>query len=895
MAHTSFVTWVDPPALTHPRVKYTAAQLATLQARCAAGGSHRAFFNSLTSYCNTRASDPVRYPNTNYVGVDPEYVAAFAFAYAMDNTYTTYRDKALSLCTYLTSVTPSSADDWRLQGVALAWVYDMIYAVIPAAQRTAIRNKILDIVRDCLVQSGGDYVYLPSNEHLWGHGVGFAPMCLTMLIAIYKDDATQDSEIEGYIDFFLDYLESGSDTGTIEILRYCGDIDGGHYKGLTDGYLNATFSWWVRVLPALKNSIQVNWIDTELWWRKLSYWLLWHWRGDRTSFRDGEGLCNFRFSQYAHMYLGMVQSHYAGTAHGQHIKWLIDEIAAVGDTSAWGPYGMDVIIYRDVSVTGVRPTVATANSGLWCRHFNRYGRLIIRADWSEGGFALAYFATKLFTGGHSQRDAGDIQLCYNATPLLIRLGSYSAVSSTTAVWKVVGSTTLTGHRYVFYGNIGSRSCVRIHSSTEYLTEAQGGNLLQSYRKLDNATSSTFGVTTNQSTVTPLNIGSQLWEKKEGEATAIARAQPSHLNALLSNPEWIKDGLADLQETVPPNDRLAYVAHDLTDWYWSGKCHKYVRHLLVIKHNRGTIPNWNHPVVIVYDDLDTELDMSLPNPAKTQVVQWQVSGTPTVVGTRATMTLDVARLHIVTLAPTIDYGVISQGRATGGTILMGERLQSPGLDFDKYDDDYANARGIRTQPHTIEVTAQTARKTQRFLTVLFPCTSTDATPPTATLIDEAEYIGATIGGVEFRIAKSGPPYSGFMGDAPEEPPPPPTGDAEKVRTLIATAQAVVAGGSVWDSGWQDVTAIYNTQVLLRLTNGTGITVAPSAVIEVAGTTSSPVSYQWRGVLMGKEQSNGVARFEVDLPPAIRYFRVRVTPATGGDVSVDAEFSGLTQIA
>lgn len=122
---------------------------------------------------------------------------------------------------------------------------------------------------------------------------------------------------------------------------------------------------------------------------------------------------------------------------------------------------------------------------------------------------------------------------------------------------------------------------------------------------------------------------------------------------------------------------------------------------------------------------------------------------------------------------------------------------------------------------------------------------------------------------------------------------------KSRTSIWSAQTLTAGAGNTSSSWIDVSAAFESQVDIQLTNGaTGPTIAAQVQVQVAndynaGSPTLPVSYG--GALVGSVTNSAVSQFSVAIPIGVAAIRLVAGSNTGQNVTVDADISRVTGIA
>ena len=176
-----------------------------------------------------------------------------------------------------------------------------------------------------------------------------------------------------------------------------------------------------------------------------------------------------------------------------------------------------------------------------------------------------------------------------------------------------------------------------------------------------------------------------------------------------------------------------------------------RHVLWVK--AGQIPGWNYPVILIFDDLSTHVDATAGKLTQRLFFQTQVSPT----GSAASFQIDRApeRCFFRILNPSVEWNTVN------GFKDLDAEVYAP-TDTDPYDDSIVGA-------YRIEINPASSGGTQLFLTVLFPCPDSESSPPSQTLINDGTWIGATIGGIDCKMAKADS-HSASVGDSGDTTPP-----------------------------------------------------------------------------------------------------------------------------
>lgn len=702
----------------HPRVGLTAANLATFQARIA--GSHSGYWSSLVSWCNGKLGEATSY----WAGKEPEYSVAFAFAYALDPTKTSFGTKARDIALYLANLSLPSETYRRHYSVAMALLLDWAWDRFSDSERTTVRTRIAAYI-DTLRNRN-------AVEFLWGHAHGNNSHAIAALPAILEDGSSAENTTwDSWLSDLLDCFDNGGNDCFFAGFRYFGDTDGGSHKGCGPAaYLRAS-EWFYKWAMMSATALGETW-TAEPWWIKTGHWYLWHWRGDRTFHRRGENLAYSQYHYDTQFHLWEI-ANAQNNDYGKACQWLAAEIGAVNNYAAWGPYHLHSILKHNTGRVATKPTIAN-QGGYEMKLFAAVGEACFRAGWETTDPSLVFSVPKTFTGGHSQRDAGAIWIA-RSKPLVVSHGRYDPNQVKT--YRVVGSPTDTGHRYSYYARSLAFSTIQIYDSDEVAE-----NVKESFQRLASQTSSRFGVW-NGSSVDVSNDGGQLWPKGFSDS----QYQPDDIGDVLAESEYQFD---TVREEVH-GTKYEYLVGDLTPWFYSAKVTKVRRHVLWVK--RGQIPGWNYPVALVFDDIVSHVDATAGK--YTQRILWQSQVQPT--GTSSAFQVDRSpdRIFFRVLTPTIER-VVKEGYLDHDSVVY---VATGGSSEDD------SVVGV----YRTEINPASSGTTQQFLTVVFPCADSESSPPSLSLILDASWIGATIGGVDCKMAL-GDTHSAVVGDSGDTTPP-----------------------------------------------------------------------------------------------------------------------------
>ena len=122
---------------------------------------------------------------------------------------------------------------------------------------------------------------------------------------------------------------------------------------------------------------------------------------------------------------------------------------------------------------------------------------------------------------------------------------------------------------------------------------------------------------------------------------------------------------------------------------------------------------------------------------------------------------------------------------------------------------------------------------------------------------------------------------------------------KARTSIWSGQTLTAGAGNTTSSVIDLSATFESQIDIKLTNGgTGPTVAAQVQVVVANNynAGSPTLLtNYGGALVGSTTNSAVSYFSVTIPIGVAAVELIAGSNTGQNVTVDADISSVTGIA
>lgn len=775
-------SWTPPVGGIHPRIWFTpnsgatayGPTIATLQARCASGGTHRAFYNEIVSFCNARLGSA--YPASYFATKDAEYLSAFAFVFVIDNTRTDCAAKARDIALSFAAESVVVSNNSRQKMIAMARVYDWLY------NWSGLSNANKVTLRNALGNTSGwidQYRGVSETDFLWGTDHGHSNAAWEALCAILEDSNLNggagnpsNTTWRGWMDTLFDTRVHSTNPNFFAGFRYFAASDtagqgGGSHKGFGPfGYWERNQEFYVRIFPALKTALNVTLGDTESWWVDSHAYDLWAHRGDNSKHRVGENVSSIKHSRWTQVHAIMRAKLFAGSSPtiataNQWLSNVIGDSATGGQQieGAWGPYHQFMVLHRDTTLdtpTPTRPTIAGYGGGKQMRVFERPGVICIREGWEDDDVSLTFELPRFFMGGHQKRAAGHINLCVHQQPLLVFNGHYNPNED--APYKQLTAPTdptQSGHRYTYAKRPLAHSVPRIKSSTE-----EAGNVVDSFQ-LSLSSSRRFGTKNGSASTVVSNDGGQLWPKNTG-ATSF---QPGHIGELIggygdsAEPKWDLESLAHVEE--PVGGAYCYAVGNLSPWYWSGKQTRMRRHLLWVK--TGVVPGWDYPIILVWDDIVAATDATFTN--KTTRIQWQTNAVPFVLGGYLTVSRASGRLEIETINPASVQSTVVAGFVDDNGVSY-----TPVANVGNYDDSVfpAGAAPYRTETYPLSYSG-----TISYLTMLWPASAGSPAHPAVEVINDGSWFGARIDPsgamIDAKMAKGdvhSASVSGFV-------PPPPT--------------------------------------------------------------------------------------------------------------------------
>ena len=117
---------------------------------------------------------------------------------------------------------------------------------------------------------------------------------------------------------------------------------------------------------------------------------------------------------------------------------------------------------------------------------------------------------------------------------------------------------------------------------------------------------------------------------------------------------------------------------------------------------------------------------------------------------------------------------------------------------------------------------------------------------------------------------------------------------KSRTSLYSGQTLTAGAADTTSSTIDLTAAYETQVNIKITNGaTGPTIPAQVKIQVAADAAGTLFVDF-ATLVSNTGNNVVTPWSVTIPIAVGAFRLVSGSNTAQNVTLDADYSRVTGI-
>lgn len=778
----SYISWTAPSAGVHPRCwasNTNGPTVSTLQTRKAT--THASWWSLMRTWCMNKKSEA----NSYFFDKELEYITALAAAYMIGGE-TACGNKAVSICDEISQksgLASESRTNRRRWSIALAFTYDWCYALLDSSEKANIKAGVATLVNSLKPSS--------TDQFIWGADHGNIEFATTALPAILNDGTTEENATwSGWMDDLMDFHDDGTSVGYWPTFRYFAKnaaqdaYDGGSYKGNGQhGYTQQNEMFMMRLFPCMKTALDVDFFTDEGWYEAWMYWILWHWRCDRSFHTQGDCIQNAHYSQWSEAHAMQIADFNSG-ALGEASQWLCNEIQSANDLgySAWGPFYQWYLFWYNTARTATKPTLANLNSGNAMKEFESVTKICLRDNWDTTGTSVTISIPKFYLMVHQHRDAGHFDLATKGQAMLVEHGQYDGNQVTT--YKEVGDPLVTsGHRFTYMQRIIAKNCVRIVDSNE-----ESENFADSCTN-NGSQSGIFGTSEEGVGYTFSNVGDQLWPMN----TLGTESQPMDLTDLVgggAESKWVYgDAFAHSSEATG----YAYVVADLTDYYYANKVPNYYRrHWLWIK--SGQIEGWNEPVLIVWDDIDT----GAHNEGKTTtVLHLQSSVAPTGTAASLTITRGDARLYAKCLLPaSVEKTDIERYYDCDNEIYC----STVSHNYDDSGDDPSGAEdndgkgAFRT-----ELNPPSYDGTTDYLMVYFPCEYPHSTLPAISVIDDGTWVGVQFN-TDGLIAKMKRGTSHEVSFSTDEPPAAPTG-------LDLTVESSTRIDLDWDDNTEEDLANY----------------------------------------------------------------------------------------
>lgn len=716
----SYLTYTQPVKGAHPRIFISDTNgptVASIVARTAAGSSWRSWWDLLASWCssNVGAANSV----FNNYGVK---AAAIAFYYLMTKSGT-YGSKSASIGTYLAGLGGQGETPDRENIFGLSCIYDWAYDYLTTSQRQTIRAAIASLCAS---------YYQPADmERIYGHSEVNCLMAMFGFAAILNDsdNSSDNTTWRTRFEVSLDGWEDGTNDSFSAPHSYCGDADGGTYKGSGPiSYSQTGLDFRPKFVEAMHSALNLDIYAQNPWYAKIAEWMFWHLgRKDTIGHREGEQRDFSNFNTMTQAYLMEVANHEDNWL-GRGAQWLSNEQARVNYNALWGPFHIYRMLWYNPSRGATIPTLATANAGNQCKWFARIRKACFRTgfDWNTDTSFNIYASP--FWGGHSQRGPGHWSLESRGETLFVRHGHYDPAQTTTYWDQAASSTTNTGHRYTYYAQQLPCNCLRIYDSNE-----PSENRLTSSQRYISA-STYFGIkkTTGEWIS---NQGGCIWPK------ATDHAFPYSLTDFLATPSWTAETVA-----LAPveNSKFSYVVFNLNNSYYSGKQTRYKLHVMWIK-PRQINTSWNDPLILLWYDCTSHIDSdSSKGGRKTQTIQLQTQAQMSGSASLLQISRTNAKCWVKTYTPAVLAEFVSGYKDLDGNTYV------PTSTSARDDSIYPSG----SSPWRTEIYPQVASTNPGFLLALAPAaiTANVSDVPFGTLVNDATWRGIQFGNNIFKMRK-----------------------------------------------------------------------------------------------------------------------------------------------
>jgi hypothetical protein len=614
----SYLSYTLPVKHVHPRLWTTQGTVSSIKARCQSDSLWYDWYLAMATWAQNHVNDS----DSTFASLDSEYMMALAFQGLLTSGNSGHITRAINYALYLSSATlPTSVGTMRRQIASMAFVYDWCYSVLTTTQRATIRETgSSSLIVRCNQIRG-----VSTREYIWGFSGEHNNAVLLGLAAILSDsdNASTNTTVQTYFEDALDAWDDGTDYCFSKAFRYFG-ADGGTCKGSQSfGYIPLHEEYMQRQFPALRTAVNVDWrtIDGD-WYKKWIDWIWWHWRSDGAAGgmghgqNDGQRLYHFSVYTQAHTLL-LMDWLGPNDAWGVRAYKLHQLIESQNDTKIWGPYHIYRVFFARPDLTWPSATetkvrygtaVGDYSSSTKLKIFRPANKACYHSHWEAANYGPATSVTisgQRWTGGHSQRDLGHYEITHNGQPLLVMHGAYNPNDYSYAFQYVQSNGTIlspnTGHTWSYYKRDISKNVLRIWDQNEQ-------NEIPDYSVRPGNTSGAFGVRTynNSGGYTEYisYTGGMLWPKDLANNKQWCWDIPMFISGTSTNfpnSPWYWETMPFYEE----NSMYAYVVVDCTKAYYSEKCQRYKRHMMIVKSNQ--LGAGHNELIIVWDDVTSHID------------------------------------------------------------------------------------------------------------------------------------------------------------------------------------------------------------------------------------------------------------------------------------------------
>lgn len=633
-------------------------------------------------------------------------VLTFAFAGWITGN-TAYRQKAIDLGMYISGmsldyITDATHARWGV--MSLACVYDILHddSYMTESRRQAMGARIVELA---------DYLANRDDQRIGGHTHGDQAVQLIGMTAIAGEISGWDSRLEEALHFWYD-----PGTGYIETLRYFCQ-DGGHMQGSWYGYLVAFHDLWL--FTALTNGTEnLRPFAEEAWLSRIPEWYLnVGLRGDGDMFticdtaRPSEPLL--------HNSARSVLTILADRFQNAQARWLYDTLDEIGQQRGDGQYApnlvYDVIFLDKSRVAPVSPR-SVSSPYPRTRLFETPGAFFYRDTWDYPQSTIVHIdVTSDYTMWHQHLACGSMQIAWRDDMVLLGRGLYS------------GGNTGVGdehHRNWYQRSIAHSGVPLVYNPYE---------VYERWGERSDVPEDRIG-----------NDGGQHWKKYTNGGER--RSVPYNLQNLLNDGgglAWYRGAFTHMEE----DEDYVFLHADIAPAYLKEynevpRVEQCECRWLILKRAAA------NPMILCYHQVRSA------NAAWRKAIPWHFTGYPSINGGRisANGVRNHGRCVLDVLYPeSYDFTIVGGG--------VEDALGYGAYDFwyegENWPPDVAsNDRNLPdVGKYRVEVAPRTATEYDEFVTLLMPM-GVGESPPVYSWIDEADWYGIDIGGVQYRISKVG---------------------------------------------------------------------------------------------------------------------------------------------